>query len=288
MANTLMDNRMIDKVPLILDKLGKNITFQQDRTIYNHLTGKKVVKNLLSADNSFMKDTKGTWNGGGINEQDRVLLTDEGISNSGLPFKMATALKVTWKNNPRFANLPNLALTAAKHYCSIYLYFPTGYTGSGHWFGSGDFSSATGTQIAYVNHSLLGQWQRLSFDITPNAIDLNGTIEVNVGSVNPSYNAVFYLTCVQVEQSDGLSDFNHNSVDITIKCSPPLRVQQNMINGDSIKKSDIQIIVPAKDLALTLEIGLRVNIDSENYKITNIKKHYSGNIVSAYTLTLRK
>ena len=72
------------------------------------------------------------------------------------------------------------------------------------------------------------------------------------------------------------------------KVSPPSAYKEMYIDGEIIRKGDCRVILPAKDLEFTPEVGIEVTIDTVVWKIVGLKPVYSGEQVAAYTLQLRK
>lgn len=76
-------------------------------------------------------------------------------------------------------------------------------------------------------------------------------------------------------------------MEYSLKVSPPAPFKTNRIDGDLIQASDLQVLLPAKDLKFEPKKGMRVELDRKTYRIESIDPIKSGEMVCAWGLGLR-
>jgi len=74
----------------------------------------------------------------------------------------------------------------------------------------------------------------------------------------------------------------------TVKVTPPAPYDHRMIDGDLIQVRDVGVLLPAKDLSFTPDLGMQVTFDSEVFDIVAMSPLYSGTSVCAYDIQLRQ
>lgn len=75
---------------------------------------------------------------------------------------------------------------------------------------------------------------------------------------------------------------------VSRKVSPPYEFDKRLVNGDTIKATDLKVIVAASGLSFTPSIGNQLTLDGTSYHVLNVSPHYTGELIAAYTLHLRK
>jgi len=75
------------------------------------------------------------------------------------------------------------------------------------------------------------------------------------------------------------------------KVSPPDKYDRRLVDGHTIQKDDLKVIVPGKDLEwnpLTLAVSnIVVTIDGKLFNVIKVTPIYSGDDVAAYEYQLR-
>jgi len=72
------------------------------------------------------------------------------------------------------------------------------------------------------------------------------------------------------------------------KVSPPEPCKIEFVAGELTQVGDIEVILGAKDLPFTPVLTMPVTIDGVVWKIVAVRPMYSGELIAAYTLHLRK
>lgn len=75
---------------------------------------------------------------------------------------------------------------------------------------------------------------------------------------------------------------------IEVKVSPPAQYGTQLVDGKQITSEDVMVLLPTKGLTFEPFLGQRVEIDSRSWMIQSIKPSYSGELIAAYLLQLRK
>jgi len=74
----------------------------------------------------------------------------------------------------------------------------------------------------------------------------------------------------------------------TVKASPPIDFEQRYIDGDSVRRGDVRIILAAKGLPFTPVPDMKITFDGINFSTIAVLPIYSGELVAAYDLQARK
>lgn len=77
-------------------------------------------------------------------------------------------------------------------------------------------------------------------------------------------------------------------VDHSVKITPPRGYKANMIDGEVIQKGDRQCLMEAQDIGFTPTPALQIVYDSETWEIKGVEEIYSGELIAAYRLQLRR
>lgn len=75
---------------------------------------------------------------------------------------------------------------------------------------------------------------------------------------------------------------------VALKVSPPEKFSRKLVDGNAIKKDDLQISLAAKDLAFTPVLNDLVTIDTVVYSVTDVNPVFSGEQEAIWTLQLRR
>lgn len=74
----------------------------------------------------------------------------------------------------------------------------------------------------------------------------------------------------------------------SVTVTPPAPYASKFIDGDTIRDGDALIYLAAQDLAFTPAAGQRVTIDSAVWTVTRANAIYSGELVCAWEVGLRR
>ncbi len=77
----------------------------------------------------------------------------------------------------------------------------------------------------------------------------------------------------------------------SVKISPPARYTEDQITGEIVQQGDLRALVARTDLedaGFEIAKQMDVVIDSETWKIESFSPIYSGELIAAYVLQLRK
>lgn len=61
-----------------------------------------------------------------------------------------------------------------------------------------------------------------------------------------------------------------------------------LVNGDTVRHDDLKVTIAAQSLAFTPTIGWKVTIDTVEWRILRVEPLYSGNLVAAWVMQLRR
>ena len=75
---------------------------------------------------------------------------------------------------------------------------------------------------------------------------------------------------------------------LTAKASPPIDYEQRYIDGESVKRGDARIFLAGSGLAFTPERDMTVKFDSITFKAISVIIYYSGELIAAYEVQLRR
>lgn len=75
---------------------------------------------------------------------------------------------------------------------------------------------------------------------------------------------------------------------VVVKGSPPFPYERRYIDGDVVKEGDMETLIAAQDLTITPDEGQRVEFDGEKWHVVSIRRIYSGSLVAAFRLQLRR
>lgn len=73
-----------------------------------------------------------------------------------------------------------------------------------------------------------------------------------------------------------------------IKATPPDKYDSRLINGDTVRADDSFILIKGQGLPFTPTLIMRVEFDSLKWNITHITPIYSGELIAAFQLRLRR
>tara|TARA_R100000152_G_C6759123_1_gene183034 strand:- start:595 stop:963 length:369 start_codon:yes stop_codon:yes gene_type:complete len=74
----------------------------------------------------------------------------------------------------------------------------------------------------------------------------------------------------------------------TVNVTPPEQYDRRYVDGELVQARDVQVILPAKNLAFTPDLGMKVTFDSEAFDIVSLNPLYSGTSICAYEVQLRQ
>ena len=74
---------------------------------------------------------------------------------------------------------------------------------------------------------------------------------------------------------------------VIVKGSPPINYNQRYVDGDVVRATDFQVILPARDLTFEPTVGMRVGFDDVDAQIVSVTPYYSGELVCAFGLQVR-
>ena len=76
--------------------------------------------------------------------------------------------------------------------------------------------------------------------------------------------------------------------DFTWEISPPQPFNERLVDGDLVQRGDLQTFIADKDIPFTVDTGIKIDIDGEKWEIVSFMKLYSGVLIAAYELQLRR
>lgn len=202
-------------------------------------------RNLLT-NSGFELDAAG-WGAGGTNT----------VARSTAQAKYgAASLKCTYADNSILARGTNVAVTAAAHVNSVWLYIPSDYNGTDLRMQATNFTGLTRT-VAIADMSKRDQWQRLTATFTPLAGDLLGDpVSIFENGTLPTAGKFVYIDGAQCELGASLSQY----VEFTVGTSHEIKA---MIQGTRIRVwVDRRLYVDVTDSALTT--GPRAGLMARN------------------------
>jgi len=74
----------------------------------------------------------------------------------------------------------------------------------------------------------------------------------------------------------------------TVKIAPPELYDAQYANGDTIRIGDAKTIIAASGLPFTPVLGIGLTIDATNWTIVDVQALYSGELIAAYELRIRR
>ena len=74
----------------------------------------------------------------------------------------------------------------------------------------------------------------------------------------------------------------------TVKASPPIDFAQRYIDGDSVRRGDVRIILAAKGLPFIPIPDMKIDFDGHSFSTIAVLPIYSGELVAAWDLQARK
>jgi len=74
----------------------------------------------------------------------------------------------------------------------------------------------------------------------------------------------------------------------TVKMSPPVPIEMKYVDGDVIKHGDVEAYLAAQDLVNTPRNGMKVTIKGEVFQAVEASPLYSGELIAAWKLRLRR
>lgn len=74
----------------------------------------------------------------------------------------------------------------------------------------------------------------------------------------------------------------------TVKASPPIDFEQRYIDGDSVRRGDVRIILAASGLPFTPVPDMKIKFDNIDFSTIAVLPIYSGELIAAYDLQARK
>jgi len=101
--------------------------------------------------------------------------------------------------------------------------------------------------------------------------------------------AVFkVLTAGGVYQLPGSNISAPTYSDVTVKITPPSPFGAFLIDGDIIQSGDMKTLIAAQGITFTPVVEQRVVFASQSWRIVSVGPIYSGDLVCAYGLQLRR
>ncbi len=73
-----------------------------------------------------------------------------------------------------------------------------------------------------------------------------------------------------------------------VKASPPIDFEQRYIDGDSVRRGDVRIILAAKGLPFIPVPDMKIKFDNIDFSTIAVLPIYSGELIAAYDLQARK
>ena len=119
---------------------------------------------------------------------------------------------------------------------------------------------------------------------------LDTTLLPKIKSLIEDYgkDAVFTVHGISVYDPDEGSVVDSGTVSHTVKVTPPENFTANLIDGDNIKRNDCRVSIAASGLSFTPINGMKVEFDSQVWRIVGIQVEYTGESIGLYALQLRK
>lgn len=119
---------------------------------------------------------------------------------------------------------------------------------------------------------------------------LDTTLLTKVAEIAATYgkNVVFQSIGSKVYSPTTGKTTESSITNYTVKVTPPAPYDLKLVDGDVIQSRDVAVILPAKDLAFTPELGMQVTIDGEVFDTVQVLLMYSGDDVCAYDIQLRQ
>lgn len=74
----------------------------------------------------------------------------------------------------------------------------------------------------------------------------------------------------------------------TVKCTPPEKYKEKYEEGEVSEMEMMVTYLPAEDLAFTPDKNIKVAFDGEDWTIIQIERHYTGESIALYELTLSR
>ncbi len=74
----------------------------------------------------------------------------------------------------------------------------------------------------------------------------------------------------------------------TVVVTPPDKVKQYLVNGETIQVGDSVIMMPAQDAEFTPVVDQAVTIDTVDFKVVKVEPIYSGDLIAVWTIFLRR
>ena len=81
------------------------------------------------------------------------------------------------------------------------------------------------------------------------------------------------------------------TLQLSAKVTPPQNFDSRYVDGDMIRRDDLQVILAAKSLevsSFTPRRGDEITISGETFRIEQVSPIYSGEQIAAYTYQLRR
>ena len=105
-------------------------------------------------------------------------------------------------------------------------------------------------------------------------------------------------TSVTFKSAAGTGDYDRDTGTVThtptsyvVKVAPPYQVEARLVDGDTIKATDMQTIVAAtaaEAVSLTPEAGMTFVHSGSTYTVLRVSPIYSGDLATAYEVFVRR
>lgn len=80
----------------------------------------------------------------------------------------------------------------------------------------------------------------------------------------------------------------HVTTPHTVLCTPPAGYNQILVDGDIIRMDDLKVLLSAELISFVPKIGWKVIIDGVTWSILHVRPIFSGELVCALGLHLRR
>lgn len=73
----------------------------------------------------------------------------------------------------------------------------------------------------------------------------------------------------------------------SVKATPPAKFRQDLVDGEAIRESDLEIVLAASAITFTPAQGMKATIDGASYGVVRVTPTFSGELPAIYSLQLR-
>jgi hypothetical protein len=118
---------------------------------------------------------------------------------------------------------------------------------------------------------------------------LDATLPAQVVSILATYgkDITFVIKSKTYDPATGLTTLG-TPTNHVLKGSPPYPYSRKFVDGDTVRAEDCMTIIKGDGLAFTPVPGMQVTFDGQTWTSVSVRPYYSGELVAAWEVQLRR